>query len=401
MRRTQYTVFGVFYIVCWMYLVIARSCDIHAILPSSFPRKSDCNAVSSPPIISSALPLIAASHKNNVRPPKPPTGIFLETRAKIEAARSGGTLSVTMPQLVTRGTKIVRKDNGQAVILKGVISDAFRAAPYVPDADTLIAAGEKIRLLGVNMIGFYLQPEPVYAHLPTLDLFTSWAAKNGVYVYFMPVLNAEVAGKGSAMDTAYDELMSFLAKRYSNQTHIMYGIGAEPYITAPELWLERTVQIGNGIRQHNPEAPILITGAKLGRNFEHVTLSGFSLTNTILFVEYYPRESPASTTLIPPTIAEAIPQNTGMPYIFGEFGGVWKSGFGSDEDINTIQDVIDITNRQDAAGYSLYRLEPYSEAHDGIPELSIQTMSGSLTRRGQILANDLYEFPPTFLGSRQ
>lgn len=289
---------------------------------------------------------------------------------------------------------ILRTDTGQPVVLKGASSDVFRD-PELP-ADTLIPKLSALRTHGANVIGLYLQPEPTRSRITLLDSVISWTREHGMYVYLMPVVNSADTGTHSPFDKQYDELLEFLAQRYAQNHHILYGLGAEPGSIAPAAWRKREIDLAAAVRKHRPDAVLLLTGTTYGRDFGYLIGHPLPIANAVLFLEYYPRESPQDVpTRLQPSIQEAIP-DVGMPYFFGEFGGVWKTGFGSDEDTDTIQSVVDFANAV-SAGYTMFRIEPYTSIPDELANLSIVTGRGTPTRKGQIFQNDLYEYPPTLM----
>jgi hypothetical protein len=298
----------------------------------------------------------------------------------------------SLPILRTSGTDIIRADTGERVILKGVSSDFFRYRSLDRPVPALLADMDEAKKWGANLFGLYVLPSLTREKISSLDEVIAHAKEIRMYVYLMPIVNDESVRNYSDTGPSLQKFLSDIALRFRNDSHILYGLGAEPFGMTATAWNNRQKTLAAFIRVQNPDAPLLLTGADYGRNFTYAYDEDFPYSNAIYFVTDYPRSSPETDADSANNYSFDYDQFLNRrPFIMGEFGGVWKKGFGSDTDIDTIRQQIMRANAN-GFGYTMYRNEPLP---DYLTELSIHRTDGSLTKKGHVLVSDLAEHPPT------
>jgi hypothetical protein len=302
--------------------------------------------------------------------------------------------AVSLPYLQTHGETIVRKDTQTHVVLKGVVSDEFRFVDKDIAIDRLVNDIRTAKQWGANLFGFFVLPKLLDdTAIKKLDEAIEEATKLHMYVYIMPIINYPELDPRTHIDSSLNEFCQRVAHRYRNHTNILYGMGAEPFNIAENTWRDKQIELATIIRKENPSAPLLITGVDYGRNFRYTDKQDFPFDNTIYFLVDYLKETKESLSLDTQIDGyEFYPYDRNRAVIMGEFGGVWKSGFGSEEDMHVIHQYLKEMNVH-SVSYTMYRNEPYEgKEFEG---LGIRTISGNLTNRGKAIVEDLKNFPPT------
>ena len=317
----------------------------------------------------------------------------------ISIQKSNGTKPDTtqqitsLPKLIINKGDIIRSDTHEAIQLKGIASDALRIETANVSTDKLTHDIAQAKQWGANLIGLFILPSKLDAQRAKLDLAIDVATRLHMYVYLMPIVNTPEFHPSTHIDHSLDTYCMYVANRYKNNTNILYGMGAEPFNISGTLWRERQIELATIIRKENPDAPLLITGVDYGRNFRYTDTEDFPFTNTIYFLVDYKAENKNSiSTENPVTEYVFAPYLSHRAIIMGEFGGVWKNDFGSDEDLYVIESYLHEMNNQ-FVSYSFYRNEAFEgNTYEG---LGIYTASGILTKRGELLVSDLKNYPPT------
>ena len=294
------------------------------------------------------------------------------------------------PRLFIDGVTLKRADTDEIVQLKGVTSQAFNY--YNFSQEDLMKRLNVVRQWGINILGLYITDVKIKKSIADLDAVIKWAKDNGVYVYLMPH-DGDFRGDFIIKVRSFQSLMKSLALRYSQDTHVLYGLWAEPRALHWKDWLPEAISIAKEIRSVNPQSLIIMTGVEYGRNFKDVEKSPVPFSNVLYDFHDYPWADSDDARKRPGAISEGFLWDWMLgkyPILVGEFGGVWAKDFSSDTDIFYMQKVIDNVN-ENGLHYTAYTIDPEGG-------LSVLDNEGDKpSRKGQLIINDLFEHPPTFL----
>lgn len=296
----------------------------------------------------------------------------------------------SLPALYVDGNAIKRSDNHNKVQLKGVSTLAFCYKNY--PINQLFGMLEKIKLWNINLLGIFVNYYGLENKTKDLDQVVNWAEKNNVYIYLMPRIHEE--NNKLIEINQYPLLMNQLAHKYSKKTNIIYGLWAEPSIEWSE-WLKLADEIMKEIIKEKSDALILMTGNEYARSININNKPTY--TNIIYDFHSYPVANINELQLLLKNNninffwKDTYKQN---PILIGEFGGVWESGFGSQEDLSYIQKVLNEVNKN-KLNYSAYTIDRYNDVYD---ELGLELINWSTllpTKKGELIKNDLLSYPPT------
>lgn len=299
-------------------------------------------------------------------------------------------LKSTTPGLYVEGPLIKRKDTGTPVQLKGVTTMAFVRYNYI--MEELLHRFEVARGWGSNLIGLFLDYQITKDKIKDIDKIVEWTRNNNMYLYLIPTVDARTV-KGQQLiyqATLFPEIMDILSRRYKDETHILYGLWAEPQIMIWDFWNKQATDIADKIRNNDPDAILLMTGTMWGRYFD-TDKNPFNFDNVIYDFHDYPWADKKEASLgLKSKNIEFLWERfiDKYPVLIGEFGGVYLQDFGSDEDIEYTSKILDNVNKN-KLNYSAYTIDDEGEL--GL----INWKTGESTRKGSLIINDLKNYPPT------
>jgi hypothetical protein len=294
--------------------------------------------------------------------------------------------SKSLKQLTIVGNRIV-DENGIPYQLVGVVSDEFRFHDVYQNIDDLKQRLSLFKQYGVNLLVLYLdRPEKVKGRLSEIIDLANWADKNGIYVLLYPVVNEEnqIIGMSnktkidnfnfSPLDTKLDVVLDNLNQALKDNKNILYGTGAEPHDVSEKILFEKQVQLINKIHQVNPKTIVVVNGINYGSNLDNYLASPvIKLPNVLYDVHVYAGKDKDNIDFKKCRIPQRYMD--GFPLFLGEFGGVYSNDFGSEKDLECIDDFY-----QDLAknkiSFAMYTL-------DSISRLSIIDVDNNLTIKGQ------------------
>lgn len=298
-----------------------------------------------------------------------------------------------LPALYVEGSAIKRSDNHDIVQLKGISTLAFCYKNY--PINQLFGILGKIKLWNINLLGIFVNSYGLENKTKELDQVINWAEKNNIYVYLMPRIHEE-NNKNNEINQ-YPLLMNQLTNKYSKKTNIIYGLWAEPSIEYSE-WLKLANKITKEIIKENPKALILMSGTEYARLIDMNNRLAYE--NVIYdFHNYLAANIDEFKLVLKNNNINFLWNNIynvykQYPILIGEFGGVWESGFGSQEDLSYIQKVLDEVNKN-KLNYSAYSIDRHTDVYDE-PGLELIDWNTDLpTKKGELIRNDLLNYPPT------
>jgi hypothetical protein len=306
--------------------------------------------------------------------------------------------------LYTQGNQIIDDRTKQPITLRGSVSDTFRGLwgvnpPSDPDVEGEKKRTAVIKQLGANTVGLYFSdPEYLNKNIDKLDDYINYAKDNDMYVYLMPVardFNPEMVwtgGEGTAKFRRknYDELkklMDSLASRYKDNPNLLYGFGAEPSdMGGPESfkkWNERQIELGNIVRKHNPDAPLLVSDIGWNaRDSSDYNRNPFPLPNSIYYRGGYPAANIEGMRNDPDLVERHTKELTAnlssdYPKMYGEFGGFYGGDFSTPEDLEITRKMLDNIKNENSS-FTGYQLD--------LGGLSLFNNDGSLNEKGKLYA---------------
>jgi len=297
-----------------------------------------------------------------------------------------------LPALYVDKNIIKRRDNGEQVQLKGVSSMAFAHIDgYHFDSFWNILA--QVRLWKINLLGLFINPEALADKEEILEEIINWAEENYIYVYLSPVFSFD-SDSISQVDT-FLSMQSKLAKKYAKKNNLIFGLWAEPNAIEWEQWKKIAKKEARAILKEKPDALIAMTGVEYSRKFGDIT--DFPSNNIIFDFHDYPCANASS-------LADFLSkENTDFlwdkekqnrPVLVGEFGGVWESDFGSNEDLNYMKKVLDEINKNKLS-YLAYSIDSHLASKNLIGLDLINWSTGETTKKGELIKHDLEANPAT------
>lgn len=296
-----------------------------------------------------------------------------------------------LPALKAQDNTIIRTDTGARVILKGVTSDFFRNPLPARTDEQFYEDLQLAKRLGSNCVGFIVAIDTTDNNLKFLDNAITYLTDQRMYTILMPEINHK-DGSYPNIGKPLGQLLEKLANRYGSNQAVMFGLGAEPFGPTSTAWGKRQSELATIVRAIAPQSLVFLTGTNYGKDFEYLNDPNFHIDNAVVYITDYPLASPHKNDPVPQEKVMNYASITHMyPLFVGEFGGVYNNGFGSDTDLFYIRDQIIQANSLHL-GYTMYRLEPMTDYLTG---LAIQSVNNSVTKRGEILRDDLMKNPPT------
>jgi hypothetical protein len=283
--------------------------------------------------------------------------------------------------------KIKEEKTKKEVVLKGVTTQFFGYNSY--DEKTFWKRYEVVKKWGINLIGAFITPINYKEKLVLIDKLVDKTEEDKIYLYLTPTVDGKI-NNPTAYVNEFPKMIGFLAERYKDKKHILYGIWAEPHDISWQEYLKLIQSINIEIKKYNPKTITIINGIDWGSNFDNLK-DLISIKNIVLSYHFYPANDKKNLLKILNNFENnSFPwqKNNMFPILIGEFGGVWEKDFGSEEDIIFIKKVLENINKNKFS-YTAYTLDPYEG------ELSLMDENFNLTKKGEIIKNDLLNFPPT------
>ncbi len=291
----------------------------------------------------------------------------------------------SLPALYTEANKIKSSNNGKAFILKGVSTQLFGYHDY--DINIFWERFYLLDKLGINLIVAFINYNTPLKKIKQLDELVKKTEKYNIYLCITPTLDSR---ESIHHVKKFPQIQEFIAKRYQKKKHILYGVWAEPRNITPNEYLVLIKDTVNMVRRYQPSAIIVISGMSWGANFYDLDLNYLkNLKNIILNFHYYPAKNSKELSYFL-KLNEDYPWERFMnkfPVLIGEFGGVWQEDFSSDEDLFFIKKTVDNIN-QNYLNYVFYSVD----LEEGLS--LFEGLTNQLSKKGEILKNDLINFPP-------
>jgi len=309
-----------------------------------------------------------------------------------------------MEPLIVVGGKILQKESGVPIILRGVLIDYFRGhnhkfASSRENIQGQIAQIKRLLPYGINCVGVYISGYTgILDDLPELDQLISFAQANGVYVYLMPVayeFDATVRNPSIGEDGFEDlsNLLQRLTIRYQMYPNVLFGFGAEPSeeVETFESWNEKQILLAKKIRSLNPDAVLLITS--FYTRMERYLVEPFPFENVIYAGGGYISANDKGAIDNPEYVKKQIvnvAEQMDDPRIASmliEFGGHYGADFSSPIDLDSIQKILQriVAKKRH---FTMYKL---SSTFDG-DGLAVLDEQWKLTKRGAVLIEALNAF---------
>jgi len=274
----------------------------------------------------------------------------------------------------------IDQDNN-IVQLKGVSTMAFARNEY--DLTKLTEIFTIFKKNGVNLITLYLYPDKTYPTLAKLDYLIYWAKYNSIFVYLVPVIDVNDYRNHQQRIASTKELSLKLIERYKDESHVIYGVWAEPYAMSWEEWKFYHKDFVDRSRLIKKDIVIGISGLDNGRRF----FGGLDFDYKNIFLDFHDYPAKNIEELKKTTVDGFLWDKyiDRYPIMIGEFGGVYHDGFGAKEDNDYFKRVIDNANKFKLSyvGYTVDRLE------DAGGQSLIDWNTKKLTEKGKIFVESL------------
>lgn len=207
-------------------------------------------------------------------------------------------LSHGLPRLATDGNRIIRRDSGKPLLLRGVNRSGLEYAE--PQGQDFLEAARlseaEIRHItedwGANIIrlpfnqGFALNGRRAASpddYLRALDQVVDWAAAAGAYTLLdLQWLSAD-ANHGRQRngginrvaplpDSDSQRLWRILARRYQGEPAVLFDLYNEPHHTSADVWRLWAGMLTGIVREEAPQALVFVSGVDWGYDLRGVPL---------------------------------------------------------------------------------------------------------------------------------
>jgi hypothetical protein len=363
--------------------------------------------VTTTPWIITATP---PTYTPTLTPTSTSTSTATQTRTPTTTPTPTSTPLPPLPALYVDGPHIKRSDTGKPVWLKGVnIFDIAGARPFVFNSLLNREGLNKVvaEKWGMNFLRVAVDPENAKSRIPDITRLINFAEENGMYCILTPFPSIYNPLRDESHLPIPDEMvveaMGDLADAFNGRTNVLYGLWNEPhpedlnsdYGAAWQLWMDAGIKVAKAIRAKNPKSILVVPGGRLwARDLSYYQDHRFPFDNVIYEVHDYwqpPGNPPYNRTMWAWMIGR-------YPIFVGEFGGACCPNgqpprvLQSDFDINYMRELLQLVNwNPEMVHYTMIVLENWNE-------MSIfQPNSLELSRRGQLLREDLSKYPPTQL----
>jgi hypothetical protein len=291
------------------------------------------------------------------------------------------------------GTRIVDSD-GKDVVLKGVTTDEFRYNNIYKDMDDLKDRLSIAKSWGINLVVLYLQqPKKNLERVDEIVEISNWATANDMYTLIFPVVHQadEVPKKDihlkkeevhySPLGNNTQNILDILSKKLSNNFGVLYGMGVEPHSVDLDKLYDQQMKLIGVVRKNSPNSVAVINGMVWGYLLEKYVAKPPPYPNILYDLHRYAANRDENIDMnrcrLP---AEYVGK---MPFILGEFGGVYSEGFGSNRDLECISNFL-ATLKDAHIGFAMHTLD-YSSA------LGLVKENKKLSRKGKMYEKFLLE----------
>lgn len=292
-------------------------------------------------------------------------------------------------------SKLKVVDNeGKPVLLAGVTTDEFRFNGAYQNLDKLKKRLLIVRDWGVNMVVLYLQqPTKTFNRVDEIVEMANWATDNGMYTLIFPVVHEadDVPEKDrnltreqkyfTALGKNTEEILDILSRRLKDNPGVIYGTGAEPINVPPEKLHSRQSGLISVIRKNSPDSVVVVNGMAWGVFLEPYIAKPIEATNLLYDTHRYAANRTENIKMN----NCIVPNNYigKVPFIIGEFGGVYNFGFGTPEDIECTGRFLE-SARENNIGFAVHTIDSRSQ-------LGLFKSDGSLTNKGKLVEKFLKE----------
>lgn len=208
-----------------------------------------------------------------------------------------------LPRLATDGNRIIRRDTGEAVLLRGVNRSGLEYADPA-GADFLAGAGiteGEIRHItqdwGASIIRLPFNQDRALNgrgaagpedYLRALDQVIEWAAAAGAYTLLdLQWINSDVR-IAPLPDNGSQRVWRILAQRYRDNPAVLFDLYNEPHDVSAELWRFWACVLLGIVREEHPEAVIFVSGVDWGYDLRDVPINE---TGVVYSTHVYPWKS--------------------------------------------------------------------------------------------------------------
>lgn len=300
-------------------------------------------------------------------------------------------INKNLPPLYTYKNKILNEKTHTPMILKGVTTQFFGYSNY--NFEKFKQIYQIFKGKNINIIGCFINLEDTENKIEYLDWLINQSEKDHIYVYLTPTIYGW-AKNPYYYAKRFPLLMEKMAKRYGKKTNVLYGVWAEPHDITTDQYLKLINETMERVRKHQPKAIIIINGMHWGNYFESIFEIIKNYKNVILSFHYYIAAEDKELKLIFEKNKVEFPwekYTNKLPIIIGEFGGVWKKYFSSDLDLKFINETLKNINKYKLS-YTFYTID---NDRNGLGLIDHQTLK--ITKKGQLLIDDITQNPPTNL----
>ncbi len=186
-----------------------------------------------------------------------------------------------LPALATAGNRIVRRDTGEAILLRGVNRSGLEYS-QTAGTDFLAAAGiteAEVRHItagwGANIIRLPFNQDwalHIEDYRRALDQVIEWAAALGAYTLLdLQWIDTKVK-IAPLPDENSRKLWRILARRYRGNPAVLFDLYNEPHDVSAARWRYAAGLLIEAIRDEHPQALIFVSGLDWGYDLREVPL---------------------------------------------------------------------------------------------------------------------------------
>lgn len=185
-----------------------------------------------------------------------------------------------LPALATRDNKIIRREDGEPIRLRGVNRSGLEYANLGANI-TEQQIGHIVSEWGSNIIRLPFNQDwalngradfTAEQYLQSIDQVIAWTSSLGAYTLLdLQWINTEVK-IAPLPDFNSPRLWRTLAERYRNEPSVLYDLYNEPHDTTAADWRYWATLLTDTIRAVHPEALIFISGLDWGYDLRNVQI---------------------------------------------------------------------------------------------------------------------------------
>jgi aryl-phospho-beta-D-glucosidase BglC (GH1 family) len=187
---------------------------------------------------------------------------------------------MTLPALATRGNRIVRRETGEPVRLRGVNRSGLEYGPLGAGI-TEVQIDQIVNEWGSNIIRLPFNQDwalngslafTAEQYLQSIDQVIAWTSARGAYTLLdLQWINTEVK-IAPLPDFNSPQLWRALAHRYRDEPAVLYDLYNEPHDTTAADWRYWATLLTDTIRAEHPEALIFVSGLDWGYDLRGVQI---------------------------------------------------------------------------------------------------------------------------------